>query len=137
MLCLLQYPFVVALTLVLFGIIEAPPLRSAGVSPRLLPPCLFSDSQRGTSLLRVVAPANYELQQTNGPISNFVAGESGTTLGERDGLFPYSLPTYLCFCRSPDEASVLALLSLYPKQAFSHPGMPFGRPQFSVPTLLQ
>ena len=36
--------------------------------------------------------------------------------------FPLSLPTFSCFCRSPDEASVLALLSLYPKQVFSHPG---------------
>ena len=77
----------------LFGIIKASRLRSAGVSPRLLPPRLFSDSQRGTSSQRVDAPANYELQQTNGSITHFAAGVSGTTLGEWDGLF-FLLVTY-------------------------------------------
>ena len=59
---------------------------------------------------RVVAPAKYTSQQTNGPKNDFVAGVSGTTMGGRDGLFSLAL-TYF-----------LVLLPLYLQQAFSHPG---------------
>ena len=40
-------------------------------------------------------PANYKLQQTNGPITHFVAGVSGTTLGGRDGLFSLIVTYFL------------------------------------------
>ena len=44
---------------------------------------------------RVVAPAKYTLQLTNGPKADFVPGVSGTTMGGRDGLLSLTVTLFL------------------------------------------